>query len=207
MSHSFGRTRWRRFAAVLVPSVAAAAALGVGMAEGALAASFLISGRTFQISADTLKVRGLSIYGMVDVTRKGTPVPVTVTGFRHAEISGLCQSVVVPIPVIGPYTLRLTGGEGERVEAKNMFIDSKALSIGRAEFEDIETGVAAGAVDKGPVNPGDRHSRYFDPDGIAQQARSADLTDVQVTAVAVTAATLNVPDLTMRLKQGSRECF
>ncbi|MEU2160147.1 DUF6230 family protein [Streptomyces sp. NPDC019208] len=207
MSHSIGRTRWKRFAAVLVPSVAAAAALGVGMAEGALAASFLISGRTFQISADTLDVRGLSIYGMVDVTRNGTPVPVTVTGFRHAEIGGLCQSVVVPIPVLGPYTLRLTGGEDERVEAKNMFIDSKTLTIGQAEFEDIETGVAAGAVAKGPINPGDRHSRYFDADGIAQQARSAELTDVQVTAVAVTAATLNVPDLTMRLKQGTRECF
>ncbi|MEV1050191.1 DUF6230 family protein [Streptomyces sp. NPDC049887] len=206
MSHSHGRTRWKRFAAVLVPSVAAAVALGVGMAEGALAASFLISGRTFQISADTLKVRGLSIYGMVDVTRNGTPVPVTVTGFRHAEIGGLCQSVVVPVPVLGPYTLRLGGGR-DRVEARNMFIDSKALSIGQAEFEDIDTGVAAGAVDKGPISPGDRHSRYFDPDGIAQQARSADLTDVRVTAVAVTAATLNVPDLTMRLVRGSRGCF
>ncbi|MDI9883666.1 DUF6230 family protein [Streptomyces sp. HNM0645] len=141
---------------------------------------------------------------MVDVTRNGTPVPVTVTvtGFRHARIGGLCQSVVVPLPVLGPYTLRLTGGERDRAEARNMFIDSKALSIGQAEFEDIDTGVAAGAVDKGPIGPGDRHSRYFDPDGVAQQARSADLTDVRATA-----ATLNVPDLTMRLKRGSRECF
>ncbi|MDI9883667.1 hypothetical protein QMZ92_04450 [Streptomyces sp. HNM0645] len=58
MSRSHGGARWKRFAAVLVPSVAAAVALGVGMAQGALAASFLISGRTFQISADSLKVRG-----------------------------------------------------------------------------------------------------------------------------------------------------
>ncbi|MFD7610655.1 DUF6230 family protein [Streptomyces sp. NPDC059828] len=208
MSHGFGRTRWKRFALVLVTSVAAAGAVGVGMAQGALAASFLISGRTFQVSADTLDVRGLSIYGMVDVTREGTAVPVTVTGFRHAEISGLCQSVVVPIPVLGPYTLRLTGGGGEqRAEARNMFIDAQELDVGQANFKAIDMGVAAGAVTKGPINPGDKQSRYFDPDGVAQQADAARLTDVEVTAVAVSAATLNVPDLSMRLRQGSHECF
>lgn len=92
MLHRAGRTSWKRFAAVLVPSVMAAAALGIGMAQGALAASFLISGQKFQVALDTLDVRGLSIYGMVDVTRKGTLVPVVVTGASRAEISGLCQS-------------------------------------------------------------------------------------------------------------------
>ncbi|MFD5430021.1 DUF6230 family protein [Streptomyces sp. NPDC127084] len=207
MSQDFGRTRWKRFAVVLAASVAAASAVGVGMAQGALAASFLISGRTFQISADTMTVRGLSIYGMVDVTREGTAVPVTVNGFRRAEISGLCQSVVVPIPVLGPYTLRLTGGDEQRAEARNMFIDAKALDVGQADFTDIDMGVAAGAITKGPVSPGDRQSRYFDPDGVAQQADAARLTDVEVTAVAVSAATLNVPDLSVRLTEGSNECF
>ncbi|MEU2158063.1 DUF6230 family protein [Streptomyces sp. NPDC019396] len=207
MSHGFGRTRWKRFALVLATSVAAAGAVGVGMAQGALAASFLISGRTFQVSADTLEVRGLSIYGMVDVTREGTAVPVTVTGFRHAEISGLCQSVVVPIPVLGPYTLRLTGGDEQRAEARNMFIDAQELDVGQANFKAIDMGVAAGAVTKGPISPGDKQSRYFDPDGVAQQADAARLTDVEVTAVAVSAATLNVPDLSMQLTQGSHECF
>ncbi|MFE7775288.1 DUF6230 family protein [Streptomyces sp. NPDC057445] len=207
MSHAFGRTRWKRFAAVLVPAVATAAALGIGMAQGALAASFFISGEKFQISADTIDVRGLSIYGMVDVPRKGTPVPVAVNGFRHAKISGLCQSVVVPIPVLGPYTLRLTGGDRSQVEADNMFIDATSLSVGNAKLKDIDIGVAAGAISKGPINPGDRNSRFFDPNGVAQQAVSAVLTDVRATAVAVSAATLNVPDLNLRLEQGRHECF
>ncbi|WP_326647549.1 MULTISPECIES: DUF6230 family protein [unclassified Streptomyces] len=207
MSHGFGRTRWKRFAVVLGAGVTAAAALGIGMAQGALAASFFISGQRFQVGADTIKVRGLSIYGMVDVTKKGTLVPVAVTGLRSAKISGLCQSVVVPIPVLGPYTLRLTGGDRSPTEAKNMFIDATSLSAGQANLDDLDIGVAAGAVSKGPINPEDRDSRFFDPNGVAQQAVSAVLTDVRTTAVAVSAATLNIPELDLRLKQGRRECF
>jgi hypothetical protein len=207
MLHRAGRTSWKRFAAVLVPSVMAAAALGIGMAQGALAASFLISGQKFQVALDTLDVRGLSIYGMVDVTRKGALVPVVVTGASRAEISGLCQSVVVPIPVLGPYTLRVTGGERRRVEAKNLFLDATSLSSSQANFDDLDIGVAAGAVSKGPISRGDRNSRFFDPNGFAQQADSASLTDVHFTTVAVSAATFNVPDLDVRLRQGHHECF
>ncbi|MFE6555622.1 hypothetical protein ACFVHS_45810 [Streptomyces sp. NPDC057746] len=88
MLHRSGRTSWRRFAVVLVPSLTAAAALGIGMAQGALAASFLISGQRFQLAADTLSGRGVSIYPMVDVTRKGTLVPVVVLGFGTPRSTG-----------------------------------------------------------------------------------------------------------------------
>ncbi|MFG2474151.1 DUF6230 family protein [Streptomyces fagopyri] len=207
MLHRAGRTSWKRFARVLVPSVLAAAALGIGMAQGALAASFLISGQKFQVALDTLEVRGLSIYSTVDVTRQGTLVPVAVTGARRAEISGLCQSLVVPIPVLGPYTLRVTGGGRRHIEARNLFLDATSLTSGQANFNDLEIGVAAGAVSKGPISPGDRNSRFFDPNGFAQQADSALLRDVRFTTVAVSAATFNVPDLDLRVRQGRHECF
>ena len=205
MSHGCGRTRWKRFALVLVPSTAAAAALGIGMAQGALAASFFISGHRFQFAADTLTTRGTSIYGMVDVTREGRHVPVVVTGARYATIKRLCESVAVEIPVLGLYTLRITGGD--RAEARDIFIDATALSAGRAILNDLDVGVAAGSVTKGPIAPGDRNSGLFDPNGFAQQATSATLTDVRVDAVAISAATLSVPDLTVSLKQGSHRCF
>jgi hypothetical protein len=176
------------------------------MAQGALAASFFISGQRFQVGADTLTVRGLSIYGMVDVPRKGAPVPVVVTGMRQAKIDGLCQSIAVPIPVLGTYTLRLTG-DGGQARAKDMFIDGTTLLAGEASLHDLDIGVAAGSLTTGKINPGDRDSRFFNPNGIAQQAASATFTDVRVTAVAVTAATLNVPDLGVRLLQGRHECF
>ncbi|MFE7240156.1 DUF6230 family protein [Streptomyces sp. NPDC057582] len=208
MSHGCGRTRWKRFALVLLPSTVAAAALGIGMAQGALAASFFISGARFRIAADTLVARGLSIYGTVDVTREGRQVPVVVTGARHATIKRLCQSVAVEIPVLGLYTLLLTGGDrGEPVEARDLFIDTTSLAAAGATFNDMDIGVAAGSVTKGPIDPGDRDSGFFDPNAFAQQAVSTTLTDVRSKVVAVSAATLNVPDLELSLKQGNHHCF
>lgn len=205
MSHGCGRTRWKRFALVLVPSTAAAAALGIGMAQGALAASFFISGERFQFAADTLTTRGTSIYGMVDVTREGRHVPVVVTGARHATIERLCESVAVEIPVLGLYTLRITGGD--RAEARDIFIDATTLTAGQATLNNLDVGVAAGSITEGPIAPGDRNSRFFDPNGFAQQATSATLTDVRVNAVAISAATLSVPDLRVTVRQGSHRCF
>ena len=207
MSYRAGRTRWKRFAALLVPGVMATAALGVGMAQGALAVSFFVSGHEFQLAADTLDARGLSIYGMVDVARKGTLIPVVVTGARRASITGLCQSVVMQIPVLGPYTLTFTGGERRPIETTNLFIDATTELAGQANFKDLDIGVAAGALTKGPVDPGDRNSRFFDPDGFAQQAASASLTNVRVHAVAVSATTFNVPGLAARVRQGAHDCF
>ncbi|MFE9093035.1 DUF6230 family protein [Streptomyces sp. NPDC007264] len=207
MLHRSGRTCWKRFAAVLLSGLVAAAALGIGMAQGALAASFFISGQSFQISADTLRGRGQSIYPMVDVTRKGTLVPVMVQGFRHAGISGLCNSVEFPIPVLGVYTLVLTGGERRQVEVTNLFIDATSLSAGQSTSGNIDLGVAAGAVTKGPIRPGDRRSRFFHPDAFAVQSESVVLKDVRVTSVAVSASTFNVPGLRLQLKRGRHHCF
>ncbi|MFC5802319.1 DUF6230 family protein [Streptomyces formicae] len=208
MPYSRGRTRWKRFALVMVPGLAATAALGIAMAQGALAASFLISGRTFQLSADRMAVRGLSIYSMVDRTREGDLVPVSVFGAEHVKIDGLCQSVVVPIPVLGPYTLRLTGAQDKgRAEASDIFIDSTSLAADQADLTDIGIGVAAGSLTDGPVNPGDRKSHFFDPDGVAQQAEKVVLIDPQFEAVAISAATFSVPDLDVKVRQGRHECF
>ncbi|MGW0204749.1 DUF6230 family protein [Streptomyces sp. NPDC003233] len=206
MSHRAGRTRWRRFAAVLVPSIAACAALGIAMGQGALAASFLISGQRFQVTADTLTARGLSIYGMVDVTRQGERVPVQVTGSRHSTISGLCESVVIDVPVLGPQTLKLTGGDERPVEASNLFLDTAFQSAGQAEFRGLDQGIAQGEITKGPINPGDRNSLFFDPNGFGQQATSVTLTDVHVTAVALSAGTFSIPGLRVRIEHGRHEC-
>jgi hypothetical protein len=206
MAHGVGRTRWRVFAAVLVPGVAACAALGIAMAQGVLAASFFISGEKFQITADKLIANGFSLYSTIDVTRKREPVPVLVTGARHAEISGLCQSVTIDLPVLGPQTLRLTGGDERPIEASELFIDATAEAAGQANFRDLDIGVAQGAITEGPVSPGDRKSRFFDPDLPGQQARSVTLTDVRVNAVAVSAATFDVPGLRAVLERGRHEC-
>jgi len=109
MSQTFGKTRWRRFAVVMVPTLAATAAVGMSVAQGALAASFSISGSQFKVSADTLTGYGFTQYANVDAQVGSrdpstgklvyNEVPVAVSGFNHAVINNLCQSVVLPTPI------------------------------------------------------------------------------------------------------------
>jgi uncharacterized protein DUF6230 len=202
-----GGTRWRRFAVVMVPSVAAAAAIGVAMAQGALAASFSVSGQQFKVSADTLHGTGFEQYGALDVKQDGKYVPVAVSAFTDATITGLCQSVVVPTP-IGNVTLKLTAGNnGKKVKAHNLYIDLDQLDAD-AVFHDINIGVAAGA--KGQPGPGIHDKDAADPGAFAQTAQSADLTGVTQTAWATSAGTFRLSGLSLHVGLGSGkgvECY
>src|SRR3954449_3291847 len=85
-----GGTRWKRFAVVMVPSVAATAAIGVALSQGALAASFSVSGQQFKVTADRLDGTGFVQYGAIDsgytLDGKKTAHPVAVSAFKSASI-------------------------------------------------------------------------------------------------------------------------
>ncbi|MCK1797542.1 DUF6230 family protein [Streptomyces sp. XM4193] len=199
-----GKTKWRRFAVVMVPSVAATAAVGVALGQGALAASFSISGQQTKIAVDRLEGTGFVQYGTVAKQHGGKTVPVAVSAFKKAEISGLCQSVVIPVPGFGDMSLRLAAGGGsKKVEASNLYIDADSLGA-EAEFRNINIGVAAGDASKGPsVGKGDNV-----PGGnFAQEADSAVLTDVQQNAWATNAGTFKLTGLKLDVKKGKDECF
>ncbi|MGW5351985.1 DUF6230 family protein [Streptomyces sp. NPDC004031] len=210
-SHVRGGTRWRRFAVVMVPSVAATAAIGVAIAQGALAASFSVSGQQFKVTADTLHGEGFEQYGSLDVKQGGDPkdpksyAPVAVSAFTDATITGLCQSVVIPTP-IGDVTLVLkAGNDGKKVKAHNLYIDLDQLDAD-AVFTNINIGVAAGA--SGQPGPGIKAGDKADPNSFAQTAESADLTDVKQTAWATSAGTFRLTGLSLRLHLGSGgQCY
>ncbi len=129
-----GGTRWKRFAVVMVPSVAATAAVGIAVAQGALAASFSISGQQAKVSVDRLDGDGFVQYGSVNTKHNGEKVAVAVSAFKDADLRGLCQSVVVPVPIFGDVSLKLTAGTGGKVvEAKNLYIDLDQLDAARGE--------------------------------------------------------------------------
>ncbi|NYV78084.1 DUF6230 family protein [Streptomyces sp. UH6] len=203
-----GGTRWKRFAVVMVPSIAATAAIGVGLSQGALAASFSVSGQSFKVTADRLEGDGFNQYGSMDkgVTLDGkeTYHPVAVSAFKSADIINMCQSVVTPhVPVFGNISLRLTAGTGDTpVKAENLYIDVESLETTSAEFKNIDIGVAAGQASKGP-----ELSAGANGNGFAQQADSAVLTGVKQTAWATTAGTFNLSNLNMSLKTGVHECY
>ncbi|MCX5331281.1 MULTISPECIES: DUF6230 family protein [unclassified Streptomyces] len=205
-----GGTRWKRFAVVMVPSVAATAAIGVALAQGALAASFSVSGQSFKVTADKLVGTGFSQYGALDsgytLDGKKTAHPVAVSAFKSASITDMCQSVVTPnIPILGSVSLILKAGGGDTpVQAENLYIDVQELEAD-ATFENIDIGVAAKDASKGPGMKGG--SEQANPFGFAQQADKATLTDVKQTAWATTAGTFKLSGLKMSLSSGVKECY
>ena len=207
-----GGTRWKRFAVVMVPSVAAAAAVGVGLAQGALAASFSVSGQQFKVTVDHLHGEGFAQYGGIDTVytstegKKKTQVPVAISSFDDATLTNMCQSVKTEIPVLNKtFYLRLeAGNKGTAVAAKNLYIDVAQLDAD-AEFKDIDIGVAVKDKTRGPdVKQGESVL----PGGFAQQARVADLYGVEQTAWATTAGTFKLSGLSMRLGADPKmECY
>ena len=130
-----GRVRWRRFALMLVPSFAAAAALIGLTASGVLAASISVSGQQFVVDASELDGTGFSQYGgTITPAGQGT-TPVVVSVINSATLHNLCQSVSA-----GPISLRLTaGGGGNGATASNLVVDASSLS-GSATFTNIKIG-------------------------------------------------------------------
>ncbi|GAA0914959.1 DUF6230 family protein [Streptomyces thermoalcalitolerans] len=204
-----GGTRWKRFAVVMVPSVAATAAIGVALAQGALAASFSVSGQSFKVTAGKLVGTGFSQYGAIDSGKsldgsKDEHHPVAVSAFKKATINNLCQSVVTPTPFGNVSLLLRAGGGSTPVEASNLYIDVADLSAD-ATFNNIDIGVAAKDATKGPGMKGG--GEQANPFGFAQQADSATLTDVKQTAWATTAGTFKLSGLKMSLAVGTKECY
>ncbi|MFD7162221.1 DUF6230 family protein [Streptomyces violascens] len=210
-----GGTRWKRFALVMVPSVAATAAIGVGLAQGALAASFSVSGVDFKVTAKQLDGQNLLQYGSVATGKsldgKQDQVhPVVVSGFSHAEITKMCQSVVQPLPFgLGDVTMTLKAGQEESkpVVADNIYLDVSQLDTD-AQFTNIDIGVAAGEG-KGPVKvqPGADGKTPGSPSGgFAQRADRAVLSNVQQRAWATTAGSFKLSGLSLRLSAGKHEC-
>ncbi|MFL6074019.1 MAG: DUF6230 family protein [Mycobacteriales bacterium] len=195
-----GRTRWRRFGVVALPSLLAAGTLMALTANGVIAASFSVSGSTFKVSADTLDGTGFEQFGSIDQDGKN-PHPVAISVIGDATIHNLCQSVVTHTP-IGDITLKITAGTGSTpVEATNLVLDVTQLDAD-ATFTNIEIGRDAGTLDKAGVKG---------PAGtFGQQADKVHLEKVRQQAWATTAGTFKLNGLSLRLIPGSgsdKECF
>ncbi|MBZ4322126.1 DUF6230 family protein [Streptomyces huiliensis] len=200
-----GRVRWRKFAVLAVPGFAVTGALAVALAQGALAASFAVSGQEFKVSAKTMTGEGFAQYGGLDYNlRNGEdhPFPVAVTALKKAKINGLCQSVVTHIPIVGTFSLNISAGNdpNKPVEAKDLVLDVTQLE-GDAEFDNIEIGRDASTLDKGPVTAQGMQDLF------AQQADKVTIKDVKQVAYATTAAKFKLSGLSLKLHAGKSECF
>jgi hypothetical protein len=195
-----GRTRWRRFAALMVPAVAVTGAVVLGMANGAIAASFDVSGQTFKVSASKLVGRGFVQYGGVAKQQNGTRHPVAVSGMRSAELHDLCQSVKVPnLPVV--LTIN-AGGGGNPATATNLLIDMESLE-GNATFENIDIGRDASTLKGGP------EGAVGEAGSFGQQADVVTILNLKQVARSTHAGTFTLNGLRLKVNVGAdaKECF
>jgi hypothetical protein len=201
---AYGRTNWRRFAAVIGIPAVIVAGLVIGLAHGAFAASLTVSGQAFKITADKLVGDGFTQYSDVHTTVDGRSVPVAVSGIRHARLYNLCQSVR---PKGSPVSLTIHAGTDAKhpAEADNLLIGLTELR-GDAVFTDIAIGVDASQLSKG--GPEAKGSAG----GFAQEASSVTITDLRQTAYSTQAGTFTLRGLNLRLNTALRggdpdECF
>lgn len=210
-----GRTRWRRFGAMMTISAAASAGVLALLADGALAAGFQVSGQQFKVSASKLVAKDFVQYGAIDsrghISNEGGELqPVAVSAMRTAELTKLCQSVYTSLGDFGGVTLRIDAGDkGRPVEASNMTVDMSQLA-GDAIFRKMEIGRDAGTLTEGTENTDDyRWEKEQRQKGMfSQQADSIEITDLKQVAWATTAGEFKLKDLRLALSWGTgKECF
>jgi uncharacterized protein DUF6230 len=206
---AYGRTNWRRFAvAVGVPTVVAGAMV-FGLANGAFAASFAVSGQAFKISASELVGEGFAQYSDTETVaypKDGSaPLVVAKSGIKHATLHDLCQSVH---PAGSPVSLTINAGNDplKPAEADDLLIGLTELS-GDATFTEINIGTDAHDLKRG----GDAaHSEA--KGGFGQEAKKVTIVDLKQTAYSTTAASFTLRGLSLKIntdfKGGKpKECY
>ncbi|MDQ7906821.1 DUF6230 family protein [Phytohabitans sp. ZYX-F-186] len=179
----------------MIPATAVAGAIVFGMANGAIAASFAVSGQTFKVSASKLDGEGFTQYGgMVTEKSSGKTHPVAVSGIASAKLYDLCQSVKVPnLPVV--LTIN-AGGGGDPATATDLLLDIERLE-GDATFTNIDIGVDE--TDIGGQRAG----------GFGQRSEKVVITDLKQVAWSTTAGTFTLKGLKLKVNVGAdaKECF
>lgn len=195
-----GRTRWKRFAAVMVLGGLGAGVLSLGLAQGALAASFTVSGVSYKAKIDELRAQGVVQYGDVDRSAKSAH-PVLVNGFKKAQADNFCQSFIVPgLPGVGDITVKLSAPGKSSFLADNLVLGISDVTTD-LELDNVEIGRDAGTLDKGPAGAVGRSGTF----GI--QADAAKLDNVHQTAWSTTASTLRLKSVGISVTAGHDECF
>jgi hypothetical protein len=200
-AHVQGRTRWRRFGLAAIPAVAAVGILGFMMQQGALAASFAVSGNAFTVTATELDGTGFSQFGTVDASASGDHFPVAVSGIASAKLYNMCQLVTTPnVPFVGTVYLKLTAGQGTTpVSATDLTVDANQLS-GDASFTKIDIGVDASKLTKGGAGG------VGTAGGFGQQADGVVIKNLHQIAYATSAGTFELPGLNLSVSTSPVSC-
>jgi hypothetical protein len=207
---AYGRTNWRKFAVSIGVPLAVAAGLVVALEQGAIAASFQVSGQNFKLSATELDGNGFTQY-TAPLSQTGAPGGQALTamsGIHDATITKLCQTVAAQTP-FGPVVMRIDAGDGTtddtKVHATNLLIGMSDLQ-GNATFGNIQIGVDSSTM----TADGQPAASHGQAGGFGQQATTVDIKNLKQTATYTSAGTFTLNGMHLHLfvnDAAGKECF
>ncbi|WP_407555579.1 DUF6230 family protein [Streptomyces sp. Pv4-95] len=169
------------------------------MAQGALAASFAVSGTHFQVSSGKLTSSGLSSYVHTDRDADGRGHSVALLGIGKATLADICQSAQVKTPV-GTVVFKLTaGGEAGAVTADSLVIDGEDL-VGDARFGTAQIGRDAASLDAVPGVRGPKGA-------FGLQAGDIEVAGVKSHAWSATGGNFRLKGLRVSVSLDGSKCF
>jgi hypothetical protein len=142
-----GRTRWGRFAAVLVPVLGVVAVLVVGVLRGALPVSAGLKGKTnIKLTIQRLSTNAGGSFPRFFQTRDGDRHTVVALALRDTWAEGICASGTVSSP-LGSRVLRITTQPGQRLRLDELQLALESID----DVEVVGGGIALGRGGTTPV--------------------------------------------------------
>ncbi|MFI8873913.1 DUF6230 family protein [Streptomyces sp. NPDC055243] len=195
-----GRTHWKRSAVMFVPGVAAVGAVVIALAQGAMAASFAVSGKNFKVSAEEITGRGISSFPSSLSSSDGKGHAVLLAGIKSGTPKGVCLSMKQKLPLVGEVSMIVRSGDGKPIKGENLVVNADALTSGGGRVTGVQAGRDASTLDEVPGIQG--------PKGIfGVQASGAVARDVKSTAWASNGGSLTLDKVSIELSRDGKECY
>ncbi|MGQ0467021.1 MAG: DUF6230 family protein [Sporichthyaceae bacterium] len=202
MTPEYG-TRWRVVGAVLAPTLAVVAALGLAMAKGALAVSLVAQSGSTELVAGGVTGEGFGV-AVVDVPVGSKNTPGARIGIAAGRIDGLCLAHRVQL--LGkPFTLLISGGDGNsathEIVANRLILDVLDVRADIAAGGEVQLNENAADVLTGRVDLGGRRDRF------GLESQTVRLREVRAAVRDIVVPDLrDVPNFRMEVVAGDRSC-
>ncbi|MGW8377426.1 DUF6230 family protein [Streptomyces sp. ODS28] len=195
-----GRIRWKRTACMLVPGVLCVGAVAVALAQGAVAASFAVSGKNVKASVKELSGSGITAFPASTSGKGGKAHPVMLATVRQGQAKGVCASMVQKVPVLGDVSIVVRAAESRPAEANNVIVNADALLDGEGEVSGAQVGRDASTLTGIPGSAG--------PQGLfGIQADKAVAKNIKGTAWAANGGSLKASGLKVEMRQDGKQCY
>ena len=195
-----GRTYWKRSALMFVPCVAAVGALGIALAEGAVAASFAVSGTAFEVSASEITAEGVSTFPSSIGSSSSDAKPVLLAAVKNGTVSDSCVSLKQKLPLVGEVSMLVHSGADKPLAGSNLVVNADALTSGGGKVTGVQAGRDASTLDGAPGVTGPKGT-------FGVQADSATAHDVRSTAYSANGGTLTLQKLDIEFSRSGKQCF